>query len=256
MIFDLHNDFYTSKKQGAAEFLKDAKKLVGCVAVQWTSESNRIVEPNRRIKKKNVLFAVEDMQILSKEGENTIKNLSAVYCSLTWNNDNSLAGGAYGSRGLTENGKRMIVLLERCNTIIDCAHLNEKSFYEVADVAERIMISHTCVKELKSHPRNVDASQMKLVAEKNGIIGLTPVLDFLRGSRLDDFAAAIDFVVEKIGENFVAIGTDFNGTTNFPDWLSSYSDFEKLRYTLENLGYSSDVIKKIFYKNALRIFEI
>ncbi len=254
MIFDLHNDFYTADET-KSEFISKLDELYGCVAVFWATRQEKLISNDELIKDNKVLFAIEDLHFYNDTIIERIERLRPAYCSLTWNYDNLLAGGTFGDGDLTSLGKEAIRFLESIGSVVDCAHLNEKSFYSVIDTANKVIVSHTCVSELKEHRRNINKGQIKLIAEKKGIIGLTPLTFFTRDERIETFVEAIDFVVSTVGDKFVAVGTDFNGSTDFPSWLGSYLDFNKLRYALEKKGYNSSSIDKIFFNNALRFFK-
>lgn len=157
---------------------------------------------------------------------------------------------------MTKIGKRAIDFLNDNDICIDLAHLNKRSFYSVVELSKKVIVSHTGVYELKNHRRNIDLVQAKAIVQKQGIIGLTPVTFFMKGETVRDFAETIDFLVDKIGEKHLAIGTDFNGSTDFPNGLTSYFGFYEVRYHLENLGYKRRAIDDIFFKNAMNFFDI
>ena len=63
--------------------------------------------------------------------------------SISWNNDNKFASGVLGDkkRGLTELGKQVIQKMEEKNIILDVSHLNEKSFWDVAEISKKPFIA-------------------------------------------------------------------------------------------------------------------
>ena len=120
------------------------------------------------------MFAIEDagavgMCLLDNPPPNFM------YCSLTWNEDNVYAGGAFGNGNLTPVGKAFIDKLNKWNTPVDLAHLNSQSFYAAADISYRPFVSHTGLASCLSYPRNISDSQVRLIIEKHGIVGLSPV---------------------------------------------------------------------------------
>ena len=78
---------------------------------------------------------------------------------------------------------------------------------------------------LKAHPRNKSDAELRFIAEHGGFIGVTMFPPFLRhgtASTLDDYVAAIGYVVNVAGEDSVGIGTDFtqgHGPAFF-DWIT------------------------------------
>ena len=256
MIFDLHNDIYSATNQPISDFISSVENLYGCIGVDWTSRKNGLISFEQKINAEKIYYAIEDLHFYTKKEQDVILKLNPLYCSLTWNDENALAGGAFSDGDLTKIGKRVIDFLNDNDICIDLAHLNKRSFYSVVERSRKVIVSHTGVYELKNHRRNIDLLQAKLITQKQGLIGLTPVTFFMKGETVRDFAETIDFLVDKIGESQVAIGTDFNGSTDFPNGLTSYFDFNKVRYYLENLGYKSTAIDDIFFKNAMRYFDI
>ena len=80
---------------------------------------------------KNIYFAIEDTSIISYEDLYKLKAIKPLYCSLTWNKENQLAGGAYSKKGITKLGYKYIDKIEEFS-FVDTAHLNKKSFYSLA----------------------------------------------------------------------------------------------------------------------------
>ena len=97
--------------------------------------------------------------------------------------------------------------------------------------------------------------QIAYIIEKNGIIGITFVSEFLscRKAKVDDIVRHIDYFVQRFGVNNLAIGTDFFGTTPV-NGILNYSNFSKIFDRLISLGYSQENIDRISYKNAQEFF--
>jgi membrane dipeptidase len=185
-----------------------------------------------------------------------IKKLFPCYCSLTWNHENALAGGANSSSGLKPFGREVISFLEESNIFLDTAHLNKKSFFAAAAVAKKPLIcSHTCFDKLFCHPRNLDEQQILAIIESGGIIGLTFVPAFMGKDRgeISDIVRQIDYFAAKFGVERLAIGTDLFGT-DYPI-IETYKGFSALKECLKKSGYTPAQIKQIFFQNAQSFFE-
>jgi len=120
----------------------------------------------------------------------------------------------------------------------------------------KIFNSHTLLKSCYNHERNLSDQQIKLLIARGGVVGLTPVNQFLKEKKatLCDFVAVIDTFVERFGIDNAAIGTDFFGADPL-EGLENYDSFESLVAELEKLGYTRIDISKIFYRNASRFFQ-
>ena len=229
MLFDLHNDLLTGEPIGEIEkiALGYADRLCGVVLAFWST--NYLSLPEIRLpRRQNLFFAVEDMHFFTPEQADNLIRLSPVYCGLTWNYDNGLAGGI----------------------TVDLAHLNERSFFRVLELAARPIVSHTFVSELHEHKRNISFRQIEAVIEKRGIIGLTPINDFTGGG-FDAYVRGIAALIDKFGDEYFAVGSDIYGSTDFPDELRGYDGYGALEAALARLGYGQKTINKIMYENAV-----
>jgi len=271
-IFDLHNDYPTSNQGdgGINNFdCQHPRPLDIVVNAFWTTKTSDPIDYIKDYIKqepptKNRLYAIEDLWFVkAQEDLDAVCAMPIVYAGLTWNNDNCLAGGALENGRLTEWGRHVVKMLVANNIIIDTAHLNRKSFYDLIEVLNQQLIipqsslfiinSHTCLNSLYSHPRNLTNHQIKTLINSGGIIGLTPVGQFISQKEnavsIQDFAEQIDYFCQKYGDKNLAIGSDFFGAPPLKG-LSCYSDFNSLYQLLQKKGYSSKTIDKIFYKNA------
>ena len=260
MLFDLHNDLITSGLDASG--MREAAKgyshaLRGAVLVFWSSKSTGLPPQADMPKGKNLYFAVEDLYFFTPDNDDELLRYSPVYCSLTWNYDNALAGGAYGDGGLTELGRETVEFLNKNKIAVDAAHLNRKSFYEVAERAERFIDSHTFISDLFKHPRNISFSMIDIIVRGGGLVGLTPVRSFMgNNADLNSYVRGIDVFLQRFGDDNLCIGTDFNGSVDFPYELKSYDGFRQVEEYLLKSGYSNKTVDKIFYKNAVKFFAL
>lgn len=268
-IFDLHNDYFTSKKFEVTKqsYLSKAIKQHNYISTAiWTTRMNsteamnQIEKAHKLVKSNNNSFlAIEDAHFLTKSIAYQLINLQPKYCGLTWNYNNNLAGGAHDNGDLTEFGKDIIRLFESSDIFIDTAHLNETSFMSVANITSKPMLcTHTACYELNANERNLKDYQLKIISDSGGLIGVCLVSDFLNGrksSSILDYIRHIDYIVCKFGIDYVCVGTDFYGTKNLPQGIYDYSSFKTLLVSgLLGLGYKPADIDKILYKNAYDFF--
>ncbi len=253
MLFDCHNDVLTSELTLEAKIaaIRGYKSVGRVVCALWTSGGEGVEIAEKAKAALDFDFAVEDLGAFTESDLSRAIRLKPLYCGLTWNYDNSLAGGALGRGGLTSTGGRYVQTLESHGVRIDTAHLNERSFREVASAAEKIFCSHASLYELAPYPRNLKPYQVNEILSRGGVVALTPITKFNSLS----FPETIDYFVEKYGLRGVAIGSDFYGSTDFPKDLKSYSDFARVRASLMDRGYSASDVDDVFYRNAARFFD-
>ena len=70
---------------------------------------------------------------------------------------------------------------------------------------------------------------------------------------VDQLAKVIDYGVNLVGEDHVAIGSDLDGGPELPREIKDISDFPQMTIALQKLGYSDQRIKKILGLNWLRV---
>ena len=91
------------------------------------------------------------------------------------------------------------------------------------------------------------------------MVGLNFATGFLRSDGKKDadtngdvLIRHLDYLLEKLGENGVGIGSDFDGAL-IPNFIGDCSGLQKLIKLMEGNGYNKDLIEKICYKNWIKI---
>lgn len=279
-FFDLHSDILTSacseveiKKQ-----IENNQKQ-GYKSINAIYNGDLSIEEALKIAKKakeiNCDIAFENCCYNNYEGEslgekvsedrlnklaNCLMQFNPLYLSLTWNYENEFASGCSCEGGLKLAGKKFIQILNLKNAVIDTAHLNEKSFFETAEYANKLICSHTAFSSVFAHKRNLTDTQIKVVLQKKGIVGLVAVGHFLTGAKKsisayeNAFYEHIDGFLQKFGAKNLCVATDFYGS-DAPVFLNGdYSFVQRLQQSLEKRGVSSNDISAILYKNAFSYF--
>ncbi len=252
-IFDLHNDIITSElteyelKNRVNGELSNNNKIIYAI---WTTllNTDEFVTKCEYIKKNNMMSAVEDCGFIKDDFEIALM-ANPLYCSLTWNYDNELGGGACGESGLTEKGKKFIEYLNKHDIALDISHLNEKTFWQAIDIADRVLASHSDLYELKEHERNLNYRQIEAIIKKDGVIGLTPVPSFVNNG-YEGYIGAINCFIEKFGNDNISIGSDFYGSKG----IAGLRNYNELNQAISSLIADKNILKKILFDNAARFF--
>ncbi|MBL8131766.1 MAG: dipeptidase [Anaerolineae bacterium] len=134
---------------------------------------------------------------------------------LTYNFENRVGFGCQApeDRGLTGFGREVVAEMNRLGILIDLSHCGQRTTLEAIDRSEKpVAITHSNAAAQFPHPRNKTDEALKACADRGGVIGalsfpamLTPNLP----AKVDDYVGAIDFLVERVGVDHVAIGPDF-----------------------------------------------
>ena len=70
----------------------------------------------------------------------------------------------------------------------------------------------------------------------------------------DDWIAVIDRAIQLIGEDHVALGSDFDGGPTLPRGMRDIRDLPMLTEAMLRRGYSEQRIRKFLGGNLLRVF--
>jgi membrane dipeptidase len=70
---------------------------------------------------------------------------------------------------------------------------------------------------------------------------------------VDQLARVIDYGVNLLGEDHIALGSDFDGGPLLPREMKDASDYGQITNALQKLGYSELRIRKILGANLLRV---
>jgi membrane dipeptidase len=137
---------------------------------------------------------------------------------LTYNEKNYLGDGCLesGNAGLSGLGKRAIAEMNRLGIAVDLSHVGERSCLDAVEASSRpVLITHANAKAVAPAPRNKSDAVVRAVAATGGLVGTSvygPMCwngDPSRRPNLSDFLRHLDHVVNLVGVQHVALGTDF-----------------------------------------------
>ena len=163
--------------------------------------------------------------------------------------------------GLTDAGIELVNACNRLGIVIDLSHLNEKGFWDVQRLSDAPLVAtHSCMHALVPISRNLTDKQLDAVKDSNGVVGIAFCTAFLRkdakldtDTPIDDIVRHIAYAVDRMGEDHVAIGSDFDGAT-IPGIIGDVSGLPKLISALSRYGFDASTIRKIAYENWIRVF--
>lgn len=179
---------------------------------------------------------------------------------LTWNGRNAFADGQKvgpNPSGLTELGRELVERMQVLGVVLDLAHIAEPGFWDALSCSQGpVVVTHANARALHAHIRNLTDDQLKAIAERDGLVGVTFVPGFLskEPADLDHVLAHIDYMVHLIGEDHVGLGSDFDGITTPPTRLSHVGCLPHLTEGMLMRGYSPERIEKILGGNWARVF--
>jgi microsomal dipeptidase-like Zn-dependent dipeptidase len=170
--------------------------------------------------------------------------------------DNKLGGSMHGrsQAGLTEFGRQAVLEMERRNIMIDVAHSSVQTVRDVlATVEAPLFISHggTISGCARTANRNLPDDILREIASRGGILGI----GYFNGAICDispkGIAREIIHAVNLLGEDSVALGSDYDGTVTT---ALDTSELAAITHQLLLQGLSERQIRKVMGENAKRFF--
>ncbi|WP_075289616.1 dipeptidase [Pararhizobium arenae] len=162
--------------------------------------------------------------------------------------------------GLTDTGFALVKECNRLGILIDLAHITEKGFWDVAKTSDQPLIaSHSNAHALTPVARNLTDKQLDAIKEGKGLVGLNYATTMLRPdgqenakTPLSDMVRHVDYLIDRMGIDCVALGSDFDGAT-IPEDIGDAAGNQNLIAALSAAGYGEAELVKICRENWLRV---
>jgi len=281
-----------------AESFRDAITAIYYYLTLAKVESDRV----------RIIERVDDIDLVKREGKHGLilgfqgatafeddiatvfifQKLGIRITGLAYNRRTAVGDGCYEAedQGLTVHGRRLVYALNEAGITIDLSHVGRRTALEATEVSEApVVYSHSNCAALTPHIRNVTDEQIRAMAAKGGVIGISPHSVFCEATpgvrpTFAEFMAHVRHVIDLVGVDHVGIGTDmFGGETigervfraHFsrvvPRFFGGYSiaekyvegfgspfDFPKLADGLRDMGLSDEDVLKVLGGNFVRVF--
>ncbi|AEC02392.1 dipeptidase [Parasphaerochaeta coccoides] len=198
---------------------------------------------------------------------------------LIWNFENSLAypnspDSDIMARPLKAKGREFVERMNERHVLVDVSHLNDGGFSDVAAICATrpFVATHSNSRSISNVCRNLTDSQMRVIAEHGGVIGLNFCPAFLeptaqgalltRGSfsgtgtsRIEDMVRHVLHIRNVAGRSVLAMGTDFDGIGGELE-IPTAAELPRLRDALSLAGMSQSELDDMWENNVLRVLEI
>ena len=146
--------------------------------------------------------------------------------------------------------------------MLDLSHLNEKGFWDVAELSDAPLVAtHSNAHALTPSARNLTDAQLDAVRASGGVVGVNYAAQFLRAdgehdadTPLSDIVRHFDYLVDRLGADHVAFGSDFDGAT-IPNPLGDAAGLPRLVEALRAAGFSEADLCKLGTENWLRLLD-
>lgn len=217
--------------------------------------------------------------------------LGVRYATLCWNCHNRYADAAVVSvdgesqaskpyhGGVSKAGQELILEMNRLGMIVDLSHVSVDTMRDVLGGSPEKgwngshappIFSHSSVKTICPHPRNVPDDILHLVKKRESLVMINFAPEFIscqdvgspsglpefveRNNTLEHVVKHIMYIGELIGYDYVGLGSDFDGIPTTPRGLEDVSKYPDLIDALLKKGVSEKDAGKVAGRNLLRVW--
>lgn len=161
--------------------------------------------------------------------------------------------------GLSSLGQEVIRQCNRLGMLVDLAHSTDQAVEQALEVSQAPMLwSHSTIISRKSDFRSGREEIMALfkgtaqkLAAKGGVIGIWPSL--ANYSSIADYGDGIRRLIDVVGEDHLAFGTDMDGLGPFQMFSNYYDDLRRTVDYLASRSIDEKTLKKLSIGNYVRI---
>jgi membrane dipeptidase len=165
--------------------------------------------------------------------------------------------------GLSDAGVDLVRACNELGILIDLSHLNEKGFWDVARSSNAPLVAtHSNAHALCPSSRNLTDGQLAAICESSGLVGVNFAVSQLRAdgrpdpdTPLEVIVRHIDHLLERLGEDGVGFGSDFDGTL-VPRAIGDVTGLPHLIDALRLHGYDDRLLEKLCFENWLRVLAL
>jgi len=219
------------------------------------------LKKNKAEGKKSIFIGIENGYAVGQDIKNIKRfaELGIKYITLSHNGNNAICDSNTGDvehNGLSAFGKEVVKEMNRWGIIVDISHTSEKTAFDALEISRYpVIASHSSVKALCDHSRNLSDPLIKAIAGKGGVVQICIYNAFLKkdgDATVKDVVNHIDYVVQLAGIDYVGIGSDFDGGGGIKG-LQTANELPQITMELIRRGYSDTDIAKIWGGNLMRV---
>ncbi|MGB5795487.1 MAG: membrane dipeptidase [Mycolicibacter algericus] len=164
-----------------------------------------------------VVFDLEDSNPLDDDLDNLAVLVQHGVRTLlpTYNHANRAGHGCLDADdgGLTAWGRAIVAEMNAVGMVVDGSHCSTRTGLDLCDASTRpVIYSHSCMRAIWDHPRNITDDQARACAATGGVVGITGVGIFLGPNTptLAAMAQHLEYAVELVGVDHVGVSTDYS----------------------------------------------
>ena len=187
-----------------------------------------------------------------------LHNLGFRISSLGWNEQNCLTGSQKTGGGLTKRGREYVKECQRLGILVDVSHISDEAFWQIMEMTEKpILATHSNSRAVCDHPRNLTDDMFKAICRSGGVAGFNLYPDIIGEQATLDMGCdhILHFLEMDPEGKHIALGGDLDGISETPEGFAGVQDYPKLAEKLLQRGVSEEIVRNIFWNNALGVID-
>ena len=168
--------------------------------------------------------------------------------------DNELGGSAHGIRkgGITEFGMKVLQRMNQYDMLVDISHASSTLIDDIFRHSPRpVIATHTGVNSVcERGPRNLRDEHIRNIAASGGVVGIGLWPGAICSQDVSGFIESVRYVINLVGEDYVALGSDFDGNVQTP---FDSANINIVTQALSEAGFTNSQIQKIMGGNFLKL---
>lgn len=241
------------------------------------------IDAARRDEKLALGINVQDTALVHDDLDRleVLRDLGVRHMLLAYQVRNRAADGCAepANAGLSLFGRELVRKMNDVGIVVDGSHVGKCSSLDAIEISQTpVIFSHSGIKAVCDHIRNIDDEQIRACADAGGVIGIVGIGAFLGDpkAKATTVFRHIDHVVQLVGPEHAGIGTDFiddlapvwkaieetggdawhpNGPQRYEGVAFAPEQLNELVQIMISNGYDDDAIGGILGNNFRRVYD-
>jgi len=240
-----------------ATIQREIDKNKRLISIAYTADE---IRQNREKGKMSAILTLEGPAAIGYDPA-LLEDLSLIgfrMTTLTWNEQNPLAGSHLTGGGLTDQGREFVKEAQRLGMLIDVSHLSDEAFWDVVKITHAPLVaSHSNSRRVCPVSRNLTDDMFRAICETGGVAGLNQCDAFVGEN--PDLDTACDHLFHWLELDpqgaHIALGGDLDGCDRLTRGFEGIQSYGALANRLLERGMTTEQIEKLYWTNAMGVFE-
>ncbi len=178
--------------------------------------------------------------------------------TLGWNERNPLTGSHVTGGGLTDLGRAYVRNAQAQGVLVDVSHISDEGFWDIMEMTQGpVIASHSNSRAVCDHSRNLTDDMFRAIRDTGGVAGINQYGAFLgENPSLDTVCDHILHFLELDPEGtHIALGGDLDGCDALAEGFEGIESYPALANRLLERGLTEDMVRNIYWNNALGVMD-